>query len=215
MFYKNKKQPVSIEGIEFDALIDEEKSFKASIPVYPVEKGLPVSDSILLEPLSIKMTLFISRTPITWLYRHGSDLTRVKRTCEQLEKLWLSKKLVKIVTNDIVYTDMGFTEITIRKSKELGYDREVSITAQKVVVTTKATIEIPDDVMKSGETEASAGTASISYSGEGSYSGGGTKSDENYSEASNSNSYSNSGNSISESKKSSSILYGMFGGAFN
>ena len=55
-----KKEPVSIDGIEFDALIEEEKDLKASIPTYPVEDGFPVSDTIILDPITIKMTLFIS-----------------------------------------------------------------------------------------------------------------------------------------------------------
>ena len=65
-------RPVSVAGIEFDALIDETKTLSASIPVYPVEEGFPVSDTIILDPLSVQMTLYISSTPVTWLYRHGT-----------------------------------------------------------------------------------------------------------------------------------------------
>lgn len=203
-----KKEPVSIDGIEFDALIEEEKDLKASIPTYPVEDGFPVSDTIILDPITIKMTLFISRTPVTWLQRHGTDMTRVQKVCEQLEKLWQAKKLVKIVTQDITYTDMGITDMSFRKSKDLGYDKEVSISAQKVVYTTKATAEIPDDVMKSGETEANAGTASVSDTGEGIY-------DESLANDGGSTSSGSNNSDGSESKKSSSILYGMFGGMFD
>ena len=44
-------KPVSVAGIEFDALIDEQKTMNATIPAYPVEDGFPISDTIILDPL--------------------------------------------------------------------------------------------------------------------------------------------------------------------
>lgn len=157
-----KLKPVSIWGIEFDALIDESKALSATVPVYPVEDGFPVSDTIILEPVSIQMTLYLSNTPVTWLYRHGTSTDRVKKICDLLEKKWLSKQLAKIVTTEAIYTDMGITSIAIRKSKETGHAREISISAQKVRTTKRKTVSIPEYVLKSGETMASAGTASTS-----------------------------------------------------
>ena len=46
-----KLQPVSVWGIEFDALIDETKSMTSTIPEYPVEKGFSVSDTIINDPI--------------------------------------------------------------------------------------------------------------------------------------------------------------------
>ena len=77
-------KPVSIAGIEFDALIEETKTLSATVPVYPVENGFPVSDTIILDPLRIQMTLYVTNTPVTWLYRHGSSKERVRRICEAL-----------------------------------------------------------------------------------------------------------------------------------
>ena len=64
---RSNLKPVSVAGIEFDALIDEQKTLSATIPVYPVEEGFPVSDTIILEPISISMTLYVTNTPVTWL----------------------------------------------------------------------------------------------------------------------------------------------------
>ena len=101
--------------------------------------------------------------------------------------MWFEKKLVKIVTNDAIYTDMGITSISIKKSKEVGYAREISLQAQKVFVTNKKTVTIPSDLLKSGTSEANAGTASTNPSGSG-----------------------ESGKD--EAKKSQSILYGVASG---
>ena len=157
-------KPVSVWGIEFDALIDESKSLTSTIPAYPVEDGFPVSDTIINDPIGISLTLYVSNTPVTWLYRHGSSNDRVKKICDQIEKKWGSKKLTKIVTSDTVYTNMGITSISIKKSKEIGYAREISISAQKVRVTKRKTGKIPSYVLKAGQTMANAGTASSSTS---------------------------------------------------
>ena len=122
-------KPVSIAGIEFDALIEETKTLSATVPVYPVENGFPVSDTIILDPLRIQMTLYVTNTPVTWLYRHGSSKDRVRRICEALESLWLDRRLVKIVTSDTIYTNMGIISLTIKKSRETGYAREVGLAA--------------------------------------------------------------------------------------
>lgn len=183
--------PVTVAGIEFDALIDEQKTLSASVPTYPVEDGFPVSDTIILEPLSIQMNLYISNTPVTWLHRHGSATDRVNKICEQLENLWLEKKLVKIVTTEAIYTDMGITSISIKKSKEIGYAREVSIQLQKVRITKRKTVTVPSYVLKSGETMANGGSASTSTESAKSSSGNDKK---------------------EEAKKNQSILYGVASG---
>lgn len=208
---RKRLQPVSIWGIEFDALIDEAKTLSATIPAYPVEGGFPVSDTIILDPISIKMTLYISNTPVTWLYRHGTSTDRVNKICDLLEQKWLQKQLAKIVTTDAIYKDMGITSIVIKKSKEIGYAREVTLSAQKVLITRRKTVSIPSYVLKSGETKANAGTASTSptsgKSSMGSGSSGGSGGG-----GSSSGSSKKSGSSGSSAKKSQSILYGAASG---
>lgn len=208
---RKRLQPVSIWGIEFDALIDEAKTLSATIPAYPVEGGFPVSDTIILDPISIKMTLYISNTPVTWLYRHGTSTDRVNKICDLLEQKWLQKQLAKIVTTDAIYKDMGITSIVIKKSKEIGYAREVTLSAQKVLITRRKTVSIPPYVLKSGETKANAGTASTSptsgKSSTGSGSSGGSGGG-----GSSSGSSKKSGSSGSSAKKSQSILYGAASG---
>ena len=66
------KQPVSIDGIEFDALIDQSIDYSAEVPEYPTEEGFSVSDTIVLKPETISMTLFVTDTPVTWKQRFGS-----------------------------------------------------------------------------------------------------------------------------------------------
>lgn len=150
---KKKLEPVAIAGIEFDALIDQQKTLSATIPAYPVEEGFPVSDTIILDPLALQMTLYVTNTPVTWLKRHGASRSRVNEVSNKIEDMWMDRKLVKIVTPDAIYTNMGITSITIKKSAELGYSREVSVTAQKVRKTKKKTVKVPKYKLKSGQTK--------------------------------------------------------------
>lgn len=209
-----KKQPVTIWGIEFDALIDEQKTLSSTIPTYPVEEGFPVSDTIINEPVSISLTLYVSNTPVTWLYRHGTATDRVVKICNQIEKKWLEKQLTKIVTSDTIYTDMGITSISIKKSKDIGYAREISVTAQKVRITKRKTVTVPSYVMKAGETMANAGkaTTSTSSSKTGSSTGSSSGSSGGSGSSSSSSSSGSSGSSSSSAKKNQSILYGAASG---
>ena len=47
-------QPVSIDGIEFDALIESTEGFEAEVPEYSIETGFSVSDTIILKPETLK-----------------------------------------------------------------------------------------------------------------------------------------------------------------
>ena len=193
------KQPVSVNGIEFDALISQTDTLEATVPEYTVEDVFVVSDAIILNPEKLDMVLYITDTPVTWYSRHGSGQDRVETIVKQLQELYFTAEPTTVVTSAKSYTNMAIESLSISKSVEIGYAREVSISFKKIRVTSAKTTTIPDSYGKSGTTQASAGTASTSSgssggsSGSGSGSGGGS-----------SGSGSNSGSS---GGSKSSILY--------
>ena len=192
-------QPVSINGLEFDALIDESRTLEATVPEYSVESGFSVSDSVILNPEKLSMTLFVTNTPVTWYRRHGASPTRVDNVVKQLEELYFAKEPVTIVTSDATYTSMAIESITISKSLEIGYARQIPISFKKIRVTTAKITTIPDSYGKSGPTAASAGTASTSTGSSGGGSGSGSGSGGGSSGA--------GGSSGSNGNSKSSILY--------
>lgn len=155
-------QPVSVNGIEFDALITEDRTLEASVPEYSVEEGFSVSDAILIGSEKLSMTLFVTNTPVTWNRRHGSSTERVKSICEELERLFYEAIPVTIITNERVYRGMAIESIGLSKNVETGYSREIPISFKKIRVTSAKTTTIPDSYGKSGSSEASAGNASTS-----------------------------------------------------
>lgn len=162
------KQPVSIDGIEFDALLDQSMDYEADVPEYPTEKGFSVSDNISLKPETLSMTLYVSDTPVTWKSRFGSGKGRVEKVVKQLQDLYFAKKVVTVVTSDAVFDSMAITSISISKSADVGYAREMPISLKKIIVTESSTTSIPDSYGKSGTTGASAGTANTTAGNSGS-----------------------------------------------
>lgn len=165
------KQPVSVNGIEFDALISENRGYEATVPEYPVETGFVVSDAIILGAETLNMVLFVTDTPVTWRSHAGQG--HADQVCNELEGLYYAAESVTVVTTDKVYTNMAIESIGFSKSTEIGYAKEVQVAFRKIRVTSAKTATIPDSYGKSGATAASAGTANTSTGSSGGSGGSG------------------------------------------
>lgn len=161
------KQPVSINGVEFDALITEDRGLEATVPEYAIEDGFAVSDTIIIGTESLSMTLYVTDTPVTWFSRHGSGRGRTESIVKQLEELFYTKTPVTVMTSDRTYTDMAIESISFSKSAETGYAREIPISLRKIRITKARTTTIPDSYGKSGATGESTGTANTSTANSG------------------------------------------------
>ena len=154
------KQPVSVDDIEFDALIDSEEGYEADVPEYPTEKGFSVSDTIVLKADTLNMTLYVTDTPVTWRERTGSGPGKTEGVVRRLKDLYFAKKILEVTTTDCVYSNMVITSMNIKKSVEVGYALEIPIAFKKIEMTETATAEIPASYGKSGKTAKAAGKAS-------------------------------------------------------
>lgn len=150
-------RPVSINGLEFDALISEDRSFEASIPSFVVENGFPVSDTIITNPETLAMTLFVTDTPVTWRNHGGVGWT--EHICSLLEEIFFSRTLVTIVTSDRTYRNMAIESLGLSKNIDTGYAREIPISFKQVRMTTAKTTFLPSYYGKSGDSMEPAGTA--------------------------------------------------------
>ena len=162
------KRPVSIDGMEFDALISQSQSFEARVPEYSVEEGYVVSDTVMLGSENLSMVLYLTDTPVTWHSRHSAG--HMNEVINKLKEAYYNKKPVTVITSDETFTDMAIESISLSKSLDNGYAREIPITFRKVRVTSIKTTTIPAEYGKSGPTMANNGTGSTSS---GSPSGGG------------------------------------------
>ena len=153
------KQPVSVAGIEFDAVLDSDAQYQASVPAYPIDAGYSVSDNAALDPLQVKMTLYLTATPITYI-GHGMGMERVYEICSQLEELYTAREPFEVVTPVKTYDNMIIQSLEIKDSPDFGYAREIPVTFAQVTVTYANAASVPAEYARSGETATSTGAAS-------------------------------------------------------
>ena len=78
-------KPVSVAGIEFDALIGSDYKMEATVPEYATDNGFSVSDAIMLKQETLDMVLYLTDTPVTWYTKHAKK-GRVEEVCKKLEE---------------------------------------------------------------------------------------------------------------------------------
>lgn len=153
-------QPVSIAGIEFDALIDSEESYEAEVPEYPTDSGFSVSDNVAVGALKLSMTLYLTATPITWRSSHGTGEDRLLSIPDKLVKLYEEREPITVYTQDKTYVNMVIKTISIKRDEETGAAREIPVELQQIYVTSSEKVDIPADLPHAGTTKSDSGTAS-------------------------------------------------------
>lgn len=182
-----KLQPLSINGIEFDALISENKTYSSEVPDYAVESGYSVSDNISIKPMELEITGHLTNTPVTWT-SHGTG--RVEAVVAQLENLYHSKQLVTVVTSTDVYQNMSIMSLTVPKDESNKTSRDIRMTLKEVTIVSAQSTTIPASYARGGDTGANAGTSNTGSKGASGTSG-------------------SSGSGKKESEGKASILYNL------
>lgn len=121
---------------------------------------------------------------------------------------------IKIVTSEKTYTNMVIESITISKSADNGYAREIPISFRKIRTTESKTAIIPSEYGKAGTSSQSAGTANTGSGSTGGGSSGGSTGGGGSSGGGGSTGGGGSGGggSSGDSGNKSSILYGIGNG---
>lgn len=158
-------QPVSIAGIEFDALISEKEGYSADVPEYPVDNGFSVSDNVAIGAMELEMTLYLTATPVTWLSSHGSGENRIKTVCDELLAAYKEREPVTVVTRDKTFSNMVISTISFEKGEDGVLAREIPITLKQITITSSAETEVPAKLAKSGTTKTNKGSAGTTSSG--------------------------------------------------
>jgi len=153
---KTATRPISIDGLDFDALIDSEIQYEADVPSYPVETGFEISDTVILKPMVLSMTLYLTNTPVTW---HGRNTQTVEQRMERLRQIYLAAKPVVVSTFASTHKNMVLQSYTDVKSIETGTSREVPVVFHEVRETESKTTTIPDGYGRAQPTGVYVGTA--------------------------------------------------------
>lgn len=189
------REPVSINGVEFDAVIERQEQMSATVPQYPTENGVSISDNVALDAMELTMTLYLTATPITWASRHGTGEEHIDATCEKLRKQYASREPLDVVTSNRTYSSMVIKQMQFKKSEDIGMAMEIPITLTQVTTTSSEKVDIPAGLGKGGTTKkdtgrTGTGSASVTQSS-GSSSGSGSSGPSSHG----TNSHGSSGNS--------------------
>lgn len=151
------KQPVSLGGIEVDAVLERDESYSASVPVYPVDKGFSVSDNMALDATELKMTLYVTATPVTWLESHGSGEFRIREVSEEIIEMYSERQPIEVITADKAYENMVISSLDFKRSTDIGYATEISVSLVQITVTSAETTEVPAEYLRAGKTQQQTG----------------------------------------------------------
>ena len=170
------REPVSINGAEFDAVIERQEQMSATVPQYPTENGVSISDNVALDAMELTMTLYLTATPITWASRHGTGEEHIDATCEKLRKQYASREPLEVVTSNRTYSNMVIKQMQFKKSEDIGMAMEIPITLTQVTTTSSEKVDIPAGLGKGGTTKkdtgrTGTGSASVTQSSGSSSSG--------------------------------------------
>ena len=83
------KQPASLGGFEFDAIIKRSETMTCDVPEYATEEGYSITDNICLKPRELEIEAIITNSPVTWAEQHAASSSRVETMVEELRQLWL------------------------------------------------------------------------------------------------------------------------------
>ena len=155
-------EPVSIDGLTFDALLDLDENWDADVPVFPVETGFEVSDTVILRAIELNMRLYLTNTPVTWRRLHGSGPHRIQEVLDRLRQIYIRKEPITVSTAESDYENMAITSITLPKNIAVGNAREIPISFRQIRTVEAETVAIPASLGRGGASGINAGTANTS-----------------------------------------------------
>lgn len=160
-------QPAKIgDNLEIDVIIDREASFNSEVTENPVETGFVIADHVNRKPMTLKMEVVFTPTPVTFLeYFGGSNAYRLTQVANAIMQIYKKGDPVTITTPDAIYDNMVMTRAPLPRNVQNGFCYKMQLEFKHVVIVTKRTEDIPEEYTsndasgKAGTTEKDAGTA--------------------------------------------------------
>ena len=131
------KQPASLGGFEFDAIVKRSETMTCDVPEYATEEGYSITDNICLKPRELEIEAIITNSPVTWAEQHAASSSRVETMVEELRQLWLKKTPVSFTAAGDSYENMCITSITAPRTVEDGSSTRLTIKLKQASINVK------------------------------------------------------------------------------
>lgn len=108
-------------GLVLDVLVSEEIDLAAEVTRYPVEDGTIISDHITQGVETVRIAGMVSTASVMAFSFTGGGAYKLVDAVEMLRDMHKARALVTISTGQMIYTDMGFTNLNaVRSNDERG-----------------------------------------------------------------------------------------------
>ncbi|PWC26955.1 phage baseplate protein [Teichococcus aestuarii] len=108
-------------SLVLDVLVSEEVDLVAEVTRYPVEDGTIISDHITQGVETVRISGMVSTASVMAFSFAGGGALKLVDAVDMLRSMHKARALVTISTGQMIYTDMGFTNLNaIRSNDERG-----------------------------------------------------------------------------------------------
>ena len=121
----------------FEADVDLSRNHRreAVVTDFPAEDGTSITDHVIIRPNGLTIELLVSDTPLpgnTAYNEAGSLLSRSQKAFEELERIWLNKRLLTVATPLAYYENMVITGFDVPEDQEHAGAVYATITCREV-----------------------------------------------------------------------------------
>lgn len=157
-------------SLVLDVLVSEEIDLAAEVTRYPVEDGTIISDHITQGVETVRIAGMVSTASVAAFSFTGGGTLKLVDAVDMLRAMHKARALVTISTGQMIYTDMGFTNLNaVRSNDERGGSwlqvRGELVKVRKAQLRTAEVPEAPAQAPargRAGETNKPAGKSSSS-----------------------------------------------------
>lgn len=111
-------EPAKIGDLSVDVLLETETNFDSEVTENPVEDGSIIADHVQRKPMSLKMQVVFTPTPISF----GTvDNNRLQNVANSLMKIYLNREPITIKTVDSIYNNMVMVRAPLPKTVKKWY----------------------------------------------------------------------------------------------
>ncbi len=131
---KSKVIPVKVDGVEFDAMLEEGKELSSEVPQYPTEEGFKVADGIQKNATTLSLTLFVTAFPVTFYGTkgHKQGMNRAGIITKKLEKHYMKAQKITVKTSKHTYKNMVITGLSWTRTSSSKYSREIKLSLVQI-----------------------------------------------------------------------------------
>ena len=168
MLIQDLINPITIDNIEVDVIMEDSISYESEVTEFPVETGFTISDHVINKQPEIKLDCIFTPTPVTWYELHKDKAaTRLEDVRRELERIRNEKEPITVTTPDRIYENVVLVKIPITRTIKDGLTLRMTLEFKQIAIVSSNTAEVPAEYAEqetkiqaqTGKTETNGGTA--------------------------------------------------------